>query len=169
MASFEVELRSDVRDDGDSDDAYDGQVIVRSRSQTVPNPLCVGRLGGGAIGESPAPAQAPRPAPALQDAARILMQNTACTKIQRAVRRYNRRKRGYFVPIDDVIVGDADWCIVFEKGQDSNRQALAKCLLARYGLVVTQSVARGDDSRNTERRKVFMRIHALREALRDES
>ena len=189
MASFEVELRSDVVvDDGhdhdddhddDDDDAgtYDGQVIVRSRSQTVRNPLSDARIGGateeGAVPSvgTAASALAPQRAPALQGGTRPFHHSHELHTIQRAARRYIRVKRGFFVPIDDVTVGDADWCIVFDRGpeQERNRKALAKCLLARYGLEVVQSVARSDDPRNPERRKVFMRIRARGQALRDEA
>jgi hypothetical protein len=182
MASFEVELRSDGEvyddmtsmddDEEDHDGPYNGQVIVRSRSQTVRNPLATGPQPAGSSLTDPL-ALAPVGTPALQDQkpAQMSQTSTSCTLIQRAVRRYLVIKRGLFVPIDDVTVGDADWCIVFDKGreQDRNRRALAKCLLARYGLEVIQSVARGDDSRNLENRKVFMRIRARREALREEA
>jgi hypothetical protein len=200
-SSFEVELRSnfevyddmpvsmdDEEDHDKADGTYNGQVIVRSRFQTVRNPLSSARPQPRPGDDSPehrstpgslteplvlatVGTPAPQQASALQDPARMPLRNTACTVIQRAVRRFQTVKRGFFVPIDDVTVGDADWCIVFERGreQDRNRRALAKCLLARYGLDVIQSVARGDDSRNSEKRKVFMRVRARREALREEA
>lgn len=152
MRPFEVELRGDCHPEDDAY-AHDGQLITRS--QTAANPLSTALIDDRSTTRK-----------SMHD--RIL----ACGKIQRQLRQYNkakaRQKRGIFVPIEKFAIGEADWCIVFDKGQDGNRRALAKCLLAR-GLDVIQSVASGDDSGDPGRRKVFMRIRARGKALREEA
>jgi hypothetical protein len=144
LQAFEVEQRSDfaVDDDddgggggGDDGDGGDGEVIVRHRVQTA-NPLA----DAAALPSPREPRQASPSQTCRDDPAQL------------------------YVAISEVVVGDADWCVVFESGpqQKLNRAALAECLVQR-GLVVKQSIAGG-------RGEVFVRISAREdEALRIEA